>query len=63
MDSNVADLDQKIQALKTAAEALARAGEDIPAVQRNTDRILASLKMLEITISDIAALHTPPETA
>lgn len=62
MESNVADLDQKIQALKAAAEALARAGEDIPAVRKNTDRILASLKMLEITISDIAALRTASES-
>ena len=56
MKPDATELALKIQALKTAAEALYRAGEDVPAVQRNTERILASLKMLEITISDIAAL-------
>jgi len=44
---------EKIQALKAAAEDLAAAGGDIPAVARNTARILASVKMLEMDISDL----------
>ncbi len=45
-------LHEKIQALKAAAEDLAAAGKAIPAVARNTARILASCKMLELEISD-----------
>lgn len=63
MKPDVAELDLKIQALKAAAEALHRAGENVPAVQKNTERIQASLKMLEITISDIASLGTPQKSS
>jgi len=44
---------EKIQTLKAAAEDLAAAGGDIPAVARNTARILASVRMLEMGISDL----------
>jgi len=44
---------EKIQTLKAAAEDLAAAGGDIPAVARNTVRILASVRMLEMGISDL----------
>lgn len=42
-----------IQRVRQAAEELKRLGEDFPAVARNAERILASLKMLEINVSDI----------
>ncbi|MGA7677185.1 MAG: hypothetical protein WCA51_02275 [Dehalococcoidia bacterium] len=45
---------KKIQAIKEAATELKRISGDIQAVDRNADRILASVKMLEINISDIA---------
>ena len=48
---------EKIQLLKRTAEELNRLGEDFPSLARNTVRILASLKMLEINVSDIAALE------
>ena len=44
---------EKIQALKQTATELKRISGGIPAVVRNTDRILASIKMLEINVSDI----------
>lgn len=45
---------EKIQAIKEAATKLKRISGNIQAVDRNVDRILASVKMLEINISDIA---------
>ena len=50
------DLNQingKIQLMKKTAEELKRIGEDFPAIARNTVRILTSVKMLEINISDV----------
>ncbi len=51
---------EKIQTLKAAAEDLAAAGGDIPAVARNTARILAGVKMLELGISDLFELEVLP---
>jgi hypothetical protein len=53
------DLDKinaNIVLMKKAAEELNRMGKDFPALARNTVRILASLKMLEINVSDILEL-------
>jgi hypothetical protein len=47
-------LHSNIQRARQAVEELKRLGEDFPAVARNAERILASLKMLEINVSDIA---------
>ena len=44
---------EKIQILKQPATELKRISGGIQAVDRNVDRILASIKMLEINISDI----------
>ena len=41
-----------VQAMKDLAEDLKERGESIPAVVRNTVRILASIKMLEINLCD-----------
>lgn len=46
-------LHSNIQRARQAVEELKRLGEDFPAVARNAERILASLKMLEINVSDI----------
>ena len=46
----------KIQQIKSAVEELRRMGDEFPAVRRNTDRILASIKMLELNISDLYTL-------
>ena len=45
-------IDAKIKLLRLTADELKRISNDIPAVNRNTNRILASIKMLEINISD-----------
>ncbi len=44
----------KIKALRRNAEALKEISGGIPAVDKNADRILANVKMLEIDISDAA---------
>jgi hypothetical protein len=49
-------INEKIQLMKQTAEELNRAGERFPALARNTVRILASVKMLEINISDLVEL-------
>jgi hypothetical protein len=42
-----------IESLRKDAEKLKEIAGDIPAVQKNADRILANVKMLEINISDV----------
>ena len=49
-------INEKIQLMKQTAEELNRSGERFPALARNTVRILASVKMLEINISDLVEL-------
>jgi len=48
------ELDNKIQSMKKTAEELKQMGEEFPALYRNISRVLASLKMLELNISDVA---------
>ena len=50
------EINDKIQLMKKTAEDLNRIGEDFPAIARNTVRILASVKMLEINVSDLVEL-------
>ena len=45
-------MDEKIQAIKKAALELKEMAGGIQAVDRNADRILVSIKMLEINVSD-----------
>jgi hypothetical protein len=49
---HVKEMAEKIQAIKEAATELQNISGGIQAVERNVDRILASVKMLEINISD-----------
>jgi hypothetical protein len=46
----------KIRALRRNAEALKEISGGIQAVDRNADRILADIRMLEININDVAGL-------
>jgi len=48
------EIDGKIQSMKKTAEELKQMGEEFPALYRNISRVLASLKMLELNISDVA---------
>lgn len=50
------EMDQRIQAIKTATLELQDLSKGIQAVYRNADRILASVKMLEINVSDVLDL-------
>ncbi len=49
-------IDTRIKIIKKAAEELRELSAAIPAIDRNTARILASVKMLEINISDVKDL-------
>lgn len=48
-------MDKRVKAIKKATEELKEIAKNIPAVERNAARILASVKMLEINISDLLA--------
>jgi hypothetical protein len=50
------EINDKIQLMKKTAEELNRIGEDFPAIARNTVRILGSVKMLELNVSDLVDL-------
>ena len=50
-------IDTRIKAIKKAAQELKKFSKGIQAIDRNTERILASVKMLEINISDLLELH------
>jgi hypothetical protein len=52
----IEDMAEKIQLLKQTATELKRTSGGIQAVDRNIDRILASIKMLEINVSDIVGI-------
>jgi hypothetical protein len=54
IDINV--INAKIQRIKRTAEELKHLGNNFPALRRNADRILASIKMLEINITDCVDL-------
>ena len=47
------ELDESVQAIKSAARRLKRAAGGMQAVERNADRILASTRMLEMNVSDL----------
>ena len=49
-------LDTRIKTIKKAAQELRELSGGVPAVDRNAARILASVKMLEINISDVKDL-------
>lgn len=50
------EMARKISSIKRAAVELRNLSEGIEAVDKNVERILASVKMLEINISDVADL-------
>jgi len=56
------EIDTRIRIIKEAAEELNRMGGGFPALARNTSRLLASLKMLEINVSDVADLEIVEST-
>ena len=55
-DIDLKDLDHSIQQMRRIAEELKGKAGRIQAVERNVDRILASIKMMELNISDVYEL-------
>ncbi len=53
-EAKIAEMTQKISSIKQASTELKAMSGGIQAVDRNVDRILASVKMLEINVSDLA---------
>jgi hypothetical protein len=54
---DIRGLNDKISVMKQAAVELKDMAAMLPAVDRNTARILASIKMLEISVTDVADLE------
>jgi len=52
-NSNVKEMAQRISSIKKEVNELKAMSGGIQAVDKNIDRILASIKMLEINISDL----------
>ena len=52
-DWNIDEMDELIKQLRQFAEELKEKSGGIQAVDRNVDRILANVTMLEINISDV----------
>ena len=51
------DMAAQIAAIRKAAQELKQmAGDSFPAVEKNADRILASVKMLELNVTDVVEL-------
>jgi len=49
-------IDTRIKTIKKAAQELKQLSGGIQAIDRNAERILASVKMLEINVSDVKDL-------
>jgi len=54
--ANLKEINTKIQAMKEIAEDLKALAGDFPALYRNTVRILASINMLELNVTDVLDL-------
>ena len=53
---NIKEMDKLIKRLRQVAEALKKTSGGIQAVDRNVDRILANITMLELNVSDVRDL-------
>ncbi len=51
-DYRIAEMEENIRTIRTAAEKLSALGGNIEAVRKNVVRLLASTRMLELNISD-----------
>jgi hypothetical protein len=58
---DLARMADNIGLLRKTTEALRKMGKGLPAVEKNTNRILASIKMLELNISDPMELSIDPD--
>jgi hypothetical protein len=53
MQNNLNDINSKILLLKQTAKELIQDVDEVPALSKNAARILASVKMLELNITDV----------
>ncbi len=53
---DIHSIDRNIQVIKKAAEELKVLSDNFPAIERNAVRILAALKVMEISVSDVLYL-------
>ena len=51
-ENELKKIDDKIKLLRNTAKELKSLAKNIPAITRNTTRLLASVKMMELNISD-----------
>ncbi len=54
---DIKEMDTKIRVLRQTAEELLDAAGDVEAVRRNTKRILASIRMLELNVCDLCDIE------
>ena len=47
------EMDRRIQSIKKSIIELQDLGQEIEAVRKNLDRVLASIRMLELNVSDL----------
>ena len=59
-DVNMEAMNAQIEVIKAAASQLHEMADDFPALLRNSARILSSVKMLEINLSDVVHLEPEP---
>lgn len=59
IDDQIREMDAKIKVLGQTARELLDAAGNVEAVRRNVKRILASVRMLELNISDVCELKRP----
>ena len=55
--TELAEMNDKIQTMKKAALELQDMANQFPSVSRNLSRLLSSIKMLELNVSDILDLQ------
>jgi hypothetical protein len=57
MDAEILlEMDRRIQSIKKSIIELQDLGQEIEAVRKNLDRVLASIRMLELNVSDLIPL-------
>ncbi len=54
--NDLSQINAKIRLMQDTAQDLNRLGQDFPALTHNVARILASIKMLELNVTDIVEL-------
>jgi len=57
MEERLKEMGERIRELRRVAEELKDSGGDIEAVRRNVERILASVRILELNICDVEDLE------